>query len=312
VHLDGLTGRHQLVAHAPELGPLLDELHERGLLDDDPGPSATLSRTRRERHAADLAARALATGTTEGALRLQARRSRATVVVRGNDRAAAHVALGLAAAGVGTVALHGPDRRTTLADLTPGGPFEPNVSWRDELSDAIRRQGAHPTSLGTRTRRPAVVVLCSAADVDLPWTDPELADDLLADSVPHLAVAVAGAAARVGPLVLPGRSACLWCLDRRQVDADPAWPALADQIRLGHPQARAHSGVLATVAGAFAVAQALQVLDADPRTDPGTTPATLDAVVEFREPDALGVRLPVARHPLCGCGWDAQRDTMAG
>jgi hypothetical protein len=108
--------------------------------------------------------------------------------------------------------------------------------------------------------------------------------------------------------VVPGSTACLWCLDRRQCDSDPAWPALADQVRLGHPVARAHSGVLAAVAGAFAVAQVLQVVD---RAD-DAAPVTRDAQVEFRVPDALGRRLPLVRHPLCGCGWDGNTDTMTG
>jgi hypothetical protein len=308
LHLDGLTGRHDIVRLAPELGAVLDTLHERGLLDDDPGPVATLSRSRRERLTADLAAHAIASASTSSALQLLARRARSTVVVRGTDRAAAHIAVGLAAAGVGSVALQGRDRVVGLGDLTPVGPHEPDVSWRDEVAEAVRRQGAHPTTLAMRTKRPALVVVSSAADIDLPWTDPELADDLLGDGVAHLAVAVAADAARVGPLVVPGSTACLWCLDRRQCDSDPAWPALADQVRLGHPVARAHSGVLAAVAGAFAVAQVLQVVD---RAD-DAAPVTRDAQVEFRVPDALGRRLPLVRHPLCGCGWDGNTDTMTG
>ncbi len=308
LRLDGVTGRHELLRLAPELGDVLDELQHRGLIDDDPGPTSGLSAVRRERLAPDIAGLALTASSTAEGLRLMARRARTAVVVRGNDRAAAHVATGLASAGVGIVALQGPDRLVSAADLTPVGPFEPHVSWREEMSAALRRQGAHPTSLGMRSRRPALAIICSAADVDLPWTDPELADDLLADGLAHLAVAVAGDCARVGPLVVPGHTACLWCLDRRSCDVDPAWPALTDQVRLRHATARAQSGLLASVAAAFAVAQALQVID----SGESATPVSLGAQVEFRAPDCLGRVVPVVRHPVCGCGWGGVAVTMVG
>jgi bacteriocin biosynthesis cyclodehydratase domain-containing protein len=149
--------------------------------------------------------------------------------------------------------------------------------------------------------------VCSSADADLPWTDPELADDLLADGVPHLAVAVAGATALVGPFVLPGASACLWCLDHRNRDADPAWPALTDQLRLHHPRSRASLGITAAAAAAVAVAHALQVVD----DGPSAQPASVDAQVELRAPDVLALRRPVVRHPACGCGWAGVGTTMA-
>jgi bacteriocin biosynthesis cyclodehydratase domain-containing protein len=308
LHLDGATGRHEFLARAPELTSVLDELDRRGLLDDDPGPYAALSTTRRERLAPDIAGLSVAAGSTPDALRVIARRARSAVVVRGSDRVAAHVATGLAAAGVGIVVVEGPDRTTTPADLTPVGPLEPHASWREQVHEALRRLGAHPTAVGTRARRPAVTVLCAAADTDLPWTDPALADDLLADEVPHLPVAVTADAARVGPLVLPGRSACLWCLDHRQHERDPAWPALTDQVRLHHATARAQGSVLATAAAATAVAQALQLVDT-----PGTArPLSVDAILELRSPDAVVTVLPVARHPLCGCGWTGATRTMVG
>lgn len=225
VRLDGRTGRHEVLRFAPDLADVLDELDRRGLLDDDPGPYAGLSSVRRERLAPDLAALAASVSSTPEALRVLARRTRSSVDVRGTDRVAAHVAVGLAA-----------------------------------------------------------------------------------DGVPHLPVAVTADAARVGPLVLPGTTACLWCLEHRARDLDPAWPALTDQVRLRHSTARAQGSVLAAAAAATAIAQARQLVDT-----PGTAqPLSIDAILELRAPDAVVSVLPVARHPVCGCGWAGGTRTMVG
>ncbi len=301
LHLDGTTGRHDLLRAAPELATVLDTLHARGVLDDD-GEAPALGSWRRARFAPDLAALALATGSSAEAERVLARRARAAVVVRGSDRCAAYVATGLAAAGLGTVALDGPDRLTEQHDVAAVGPWEPDAPWREQVSEAVRRLGAHPVRVGGRP--PVAVVVCAAADVDVPWTDPELCDDLLADGVVHLPVAVAGRAAHVGPTVVPGLTPCLWCLDLRASDADPAWPALADQVRLRHPVARAHDGVLAAAAAAIAVAQVVQLVDG------AGEPSTYAHQVRLRSPDARPFEVPVVRHPACGCGWGPNRGTM--
>ena len=303
MRLDGTTSRADAVRLCPELGSVLDALAARGALDDET-PAPTLSDHRRRRHAPDIAALALTRESTRDAERAFARRQRSLVAVRGNDRTAALVAVGLAAAGIGTVALEGPDRTTALADLTPVGPYEPDVSWRDAVAESVRRQGAHPVALSARVRRPTVTLVCAAADVDLPWCDPELTDDLLADDVVHLPVAVAAETALVGPLVVPGVTACLWCLDRRSCDRDAAWPALADQLRLRHAVTLAQGMATASAAAAVAVAQVLAVVDG------GAPPVTSTAQVALRAPDHLAEVLPVTRHPVCGCGWGDSTRTI--
>ncbi|MGD9956359.1 MAG: TOMM precursor leader peptide-binding protein [Candidatus Nanopelagicales bacterium] len=306
LRLDGTLTAGDLAVRMPELHGLFDALHDRGLIADDDAPPAALAAARRERYADDLAALAHVHGTA-GAVRLLARRARATVVVRGDDRAAAHVAVGLASAGIGTVVVQDGDRLARESDRTAVGPHEPGEPWGEQVSTAVRAQGARPASMSVRGTRPSAVVVCASADADLPWTDPELADDLLADGIPHLAVAVSGTTALVGPFVVPGATACLWCLDHRYRDADPAWPALTDQLRLHHPRSHASLGIAAAAAASLAVAQVLQVVD----DGAAAAPATYDGQVELRAPDLLAVRRPVARHPVCGCGWDGVGTTMA-
>ena len=300
LRLDGSTARHDVLLLAPELADVLTALDEHGVLEDEPG--GTLAAWRRERLAPDLAALALRSGTSRAAESVLVRRARTAVVVRGTDRAAAQVALGLAAAGVGTVAREGPDRTTTAADVAAAAPTEAGASWREQVAEAVRRLGAHPVRVGVRP--PALVVVSAAADADVPWTDPELCDDLLADGVVHLPVAVAGAAAVVGPTVVPGLTPCLWCLDLRRRDSDPAWPALADQLRLRHPSARAHDGVLATAAAALAVGEVLRVVDG------AGEPVSYGAQLALQAPSTVAREVPVVRHPVCGCGWGENRERM--
>lgn len=60
--------------------------------------------------------------------------------------------------------------------------------------------------------------------------DPGLLGVWLRRDVPHLPVVLGDSAVAVGPFVEPGRSACLYCLQRHATDADPAWTAIATQL----------------------------------------------------------------------------------
>ncbi len=60
--------------------------------------------------------------------------------------------------------------------------------------------------------------------------DPALHGLWLRRDVPHLPVILGDTGVAIGPLVEPGRTACLLCLQRHASDADPAWPAIASQL----------------------------------------------------------------------------------
>jgi hypothetical protein len=69
------------------------------------------------------------------------------------------------------------------------------------------------------------VVLLAAHRVD-----PRRASALLRDDVVHLPLVLDGASARIGPVVHPGRTACLSCLDATAQRLDESWPLLAAQL----------------------------------------------------------------------------------
>jgi hypothetical protein len=73
--------------------------------------------------------------------------------------------------------------------------------------------------------RDETVVLLAAHLVD-----PRRAAALVSSDVRHLPLVLDGAGAEIGPLVVPGRTACLACGAAHATDADAAWPALAAQL----------------------------------------------------------------------------------
>ncbi|TDN92514.1 hypothetical protein EV279_2035 [Microbacterium sp. BK668] len=59
---------------------------------------------------------------------------------------------------------------------------------------------------------------------------PRQAAVALGRDLTHLPLVFGGASVQVGPVVRPGRTACLACVAAHRIDADPAWPHLAAQL----------------------------------------------------------------------------------
>jgi hypothetical protein len=129
--------------------------------------------------------------------------------------------------------------------------------------------------------------------------DRELLDPLVRDEVTHLLVRSIEGELVVGPLVVPGRTACLRCLDAHQAGVDPLHPALASV----HHRIRRHDGVpepldtaLAWIAIGWAVRDLISHLDGDPA-------ATWSSTLRIG-PDLTALRLVQwLRHQECGCFW---------
>jgi bacteriocin biosynthesis cyclodehydratase domain-containing protein len=135
-----------------------------------------------------------------------------------------------------------------------------------------------------------LVVLTGEAHRDL------AAAQLVREGVPHLYVEARETSGVVGPLVLPGRSACARCLALHRTDRDPAWAAVAAQLATPGAADSACEVVLATALAATAAAQVLCHLD-------GVEPPTVDGTIEIRLPDLRSRRRSWHVHPLCGCCW---------
>lgn len=305
--LSRLDGRHseaEILAAAVADGhdvsavvALLGELHAaRALVAGDPGGLAGLGGpTEMDRLGPDIASLSLLarTGGPSVTARLRRRRS-AKVVVHGATRVGVPLAAAMGAAGVGGVVVVD-GGSVLLADANSGGllPADENRPRRTAAHDAVRRAAPTVDTSITPDHRPDLVVLCDA------WPTERVCAPLHAARTPHLAATVRETTGVVGPLVLPGGTACLRCIDLHRCDRDRAWPALLAQLSAGTRRAADPlDGPLALLVAAIAALQALTFLDGAGEVPGGVREASL----ELKLPDWKLRRRSWPPHPRCRCG----------
>ena len=116
--------------------------------------------------------------------------------------------------------------------------------------------------------------------------DPTELAPLVGADVPHLPVVPRPGGVDVGPLVVPGESACFSCVELERSERDAAWPAIADQLREARPRP------LPTERALRAAAAALDLLDEAWRG------RTTGAVITIERETRARVVPP---HAACGC-----------
>jgi hypothetical protein len=286
--LDGSRDHAQVLAAAADLGikpaaadRVITLLGVGGALHDFPASAHQgLPVEVRTRLAPELATAALAHGDGDGGARTLVRRRTACIRVHGSSRAGLQVAGLLSAAGVGMV--------VSAGRVSPSGTAPtPAESPSPDLPSRRRRRVAAPAR---PRRRPDLVILVDNHRRELPAA-------LVRNQVPHLAASAIEAIGVVGPLVVPGSSACLRCLDLARADRDPAWPLILAQLA-DHPAGPLGcDSVLATAVTAQATAQALAFIDRGIRAV-----AAANGTLELVLPDWQWRRRTWQAHPRCDCG----------
>jgi ThiF family protein len=294
--LDGSRDRAAVIAAAAARGVqaktadrVMSLLASAGALNDFP-PAArrALSEDAQARLAPELATASLAYQDGDGGVRVIVRRRLCNVRVHGAGRVGASIACLLAASGVGHVSCRD-SRVAGPADAAPAGLGASDAGAPREQGAVRAMQRVAPDIRTEPQARCDLVVLTEDSE-------PELAAALMADRIPHLVANAGEAIGVVGPLVLPGRSACLRCLDLTRRDRDPAWPLIAAQLA-GHAAAvPACDAVLATAVAAHAAGQALAFIDRA-----GTVPAAVNGTIELVLPDWRWRRRTWPHHHECGC-----------
>jgi len=278
--LDGSRDRAQVIQAAAGRGipedtaeKVLSLLAAAGVLDDFPAATLRLlPPLLRSRLAGELATASLAHRDGDGGARTLARRLEALVRIHGGGRVGAGIARLLSASGIGRV-----------TDAPPAGETSP--------PEQTRRAGGGPM----RAPRPDLAVLVGRPPQ-------ELRAGLMEERVPHLAVLADEAIGVVGPLVIPGRTACLRCLDLARTDRDPAWPLILAQLTSREPDPRACDAPLAAAVAAQAAAQVLGFID---RAAPAG--AVTNGTLELVLPGWQWRRRTWPPHRDCSCGEYAVR-----
>jgi bacteriocin biosynthesis cyclodehydratase domain-containing protein len=182
-----------------------------------------------------------------------------------------------------SIRIHG---RGPLSDLLAGGL----------RCSGARIRHSNLSHAGVNARNTDLVVLA-----DNLVADPRVVRGLHDAGVPHLPVRVRDGTGLVGPLVIPGSTSCLRCADLHRSDKDPAWPALAAQLRSAVGSAD-RATLLATAALALnqvdRVIKAIREPEGDRVAEP---PPTLNTTLEFDVNTGSMVSRRWPRHPRCEC-----------
>jgi bacteriocin biosynthesis cyclodehydratase domain-containing protein len=293
--LDGSRDRAQVIAAACERGispqtadRVLALLAAGGALDDFPASTLrVLSQQMRSSLAAELATASLARKDGDGGARFLVRRHAAQVHIYGQGRIGPAIAGILSTSGVGLV--------LPVHDRARGGVAGDAIPARPARARPARSSKRQPRPDGTAIVLPDLAIVTGHQPPGPP-------SGLMADRVPHLAASASEAIGVVGPLVLPGRTACLRCLDHARADRDPAWPLILAQLATRQPDPPACDAALAAAVAAQAAAQALAFIDKAPLAD-AVTNGTLELVL----PAWQWRRRTWRPHEACGCGSNPAR-----
>lgn len=214
----------------------------------------------------------------------RALRASATVGVCGLGRTGLLLARSLVACGMGTVVVDD-DLEVDTRDVGPGGYDLRDVgaSRRSAAARLLHGHGGR-VGLGERTDLDVVVVVGGGPlDVTRTW-------QLMGHGIPHLPVAWEGAAVTVGPLVVPGTTACLRCVELHRADDAARVPQRTASARYGR---HAEETVLALAAAGAAVRAVTRLVDG---RDVGI--ATTEQFVSAAAAHHVERWPP---HPACGC-----------
>ncbi|MET7619483.1 ThiF family adenylyltransferase [Streptomyces sp. NPDC005408] len=320
---DGTRGLPLLRQEARAIGlpegqvdALVKRLTSAGLLDDPRGggPAADALRKRAgalDRLRPDLASLSVVDAEPGGGIRRLAARRAMRVQVRGAGRVGATVAAILSASAVGRVdVLDG--GCTEPWDVAPGGlPVEAIGERREAAARQLVRRAAPdrpPRAAGSGPARGgaapglSLIVVAPRDGLAAYAPDPAAAADWVSTGTPHIYGGVVEATGVVGPLVLPGGTACAGCLELGRTERDPGRPRLLAQWRSGRRRAVPACDVtLATAVAAMTAAHALSFLD-------GELPASTGARWEASLPLLEWRSETITPHLDCDCGAEGKSE----
>jgi bacteriocin biosynthesis cyclodehydratase domain-containing protein len=236
---------------------------------------------------------------------LMARREHAVVQLLGLGRTGAALAAVLVSAGVGTLLLED-DAAVSASDVGPGAfglsdiGLARSVAVRRHLMRIDPGANVHVVHDGG-AGGPDVRCLDLAVVVGHDVVPSHTAARFLAAERPHLFVLVREQDGTVGPLVVPGETACAECVERHRNIHDPRWLELCGQLAAApSPVGPLENVALATALAGTAAAHILLFLDGV------NQPSSWSAVLTFHQDNGRWTRQEFPTRPDCGCQWQNQ------
>jgi bacteriocin biosynthesis cyclodehydratase domain-containing protein len=286
------------------VGETLAQLRDAGVLEVD-DRDGLLDPETTERYDRQLAYLADLTAPGEPAAALQKRLGETSVALLGCGGLGSWVACGLSCAGIGRLTLIDDDR-VELSNLNRQLLFAEAAIGELKVEAAAATLRAHNRRLETRLVRRRVRGPGDLADVleerpDLlistgDWPPHELPrwvnGACLRAGVPWIGAGQFPPRLRVGPLVVPGRSACLECLEIAARRDYPLYAQIADR-RAASRTPDASVGPVSAVIGSLIASEAMHFLLG------AFTPASVGNALLFDLATMELAREPVAREPAC-------------
>lgn len=228
---------------------------------------------------------------------LMNRRLTTRVLIVGAAFVGARLARLLLGAGVGEVAVHDP-RPLDTRDLDDPAYRPTDLGRPRHQVLAARVTGVlavpDPSTLDCH-----VAVLTGSGALDpLVW------DPFVSADIPHLSLVLGERGATIGPLVHPGLTCCLRCVELYRSDRDPSWPTVAAQASRHRFGPR--DPLLLELTAVHTAAQLLRHVD-EPES---SLLAGVSLDLDLDDPVPVLRRWPT--HPRCGCSWPQTTGLMPG
>ncbi len=182
------------------------------------------------------------------------------------------------------------------------------LARRSTTTVAVRGTGLVADSLADLLTRSGLAA-CRGEPADRSGADllvlvghqsPDQTAQLLGLPSPYLSVTASEGIGVVGPLVRPGSTACLRCLDLARAERDPAWPLVLAQLSGRSADPPACDPVLAAGVAAQAASVVIAFADGGPLAD-----AAVNGTLELLVSGWQWRRRSWRPHPACSCGASA-------
>ena len=291
---------------------LIAELEAQGLLDMSQGSIVLPGRFKeedqcndaaqlqlRKRIAPELSLTTWIDGVRDGGVELLSRRQMCEVEIFGHNRISTLLFGLLLASGITQTHISGTSRsgRAKVDEIDCGTGFLRSSDYGADYYAQLRQQGREISLFPIPLDDLGEEVPQKFLRVFIGKGNESLISQSMSEAVEHLIVTIGqGPHLQIGPLVLPGKTPCLRCVNLARAAAD-SYSSSIDLYRENTAEQEIPIAIAHQVAGLIAQ-EILHFFDTESSTLMGA-----HLKYNYLRPSELE-RIRFARHPLCGCSWN--------